>query len=106
MDFKSKIILIYGPTASGKSDFAIKLAKKIKGEIINSDSIFQVRTAYLNELDKASNGSPFVTDKLPHNFLHIGLILKAFPEAKIIHVKRNPAATCWSNFKNYFVVII
>ena len=39
MDLKSKIILIYGPTASGKSNFAIKLAKKIKGEIINADSI-------------------------------------------------------------------
>ena len=39
MDLKSKIILIYGPTASGKSKFAIKLAKKIKGEIINADSI-------------------------------------------------------------------
>ena len=35
MDLRSKIILIYGPTASGKSLFAIKLAKKIKGEIIN-----------------------------------------------------------------------
>ena len=39
MDLKSKIILIYGPTASGKSSFAIKLAKKIKGEIINADSM-------------------------------------------------------------------
>ena len=39
MDLKSKIILIYGPTASGKSDFAIKLAKKVKGEIINADSM-------------------------------------------------------------------
>ena len=39
MDFKSKIILIYGPTASGKSKFAIKLAKKISGEIINADSM-------------------------------------------------------------------
>ena len=39
MDLKSKIILIYGPTASGKSDFAIKLAKKINGEIINADSM-------------------------------------------------------------------
>ncbi len=39
MDLKSKIILIYGPTASGKSAFAIKLAKKIKGEIINADSM-------------------------------------------------------------------
>ena len=39
MDFKSKIILISGPTASGKSSFAIKLAKKVKGEIINADSM-------------------------------------------------------------------
>ena len=39
MDFKSKIILISGPTASGKSKFSIKLAKKIKGEIINADSM-------------------------------------------------------------------
>ena len=39
MDLRSKIILIYGPTASGKSDFAIKLAKKIKGEIVNADSM-------------------------------------------------------------------
>jgi tRNA dimethylallyltransferase len=39
MDFKSKIILISGPTASGKSSFGIKLAKKINGEIINADSM-------------------------------------------------------------------
>ena len=39
MDRKSKIILIAGPTASGKSTFALKLAKKIKGEIINADSM-------------------------------------------------------------------
>ena len=39
MDLKSKIILIYGPTASGKSKFAIQLAKKINGEIINADSM-------------------------------------------------------------------
>ena len=39
MDLKSKIILISGPTASGKSKFAIKLAKKIGGEIINADSM-------------------------------------------------------------------
>ena len=39
MDLKSKIILISGPTASGKSSFAIKLAKKVKGEIINADSM-------------------------------------------------------------------
>ncbi len=50
MDLKSKIILVYGPTASGKSEFAVKLAKKINGEIINADSIqvykdFKILTA-------------------------------------------------------------
>ena len=39
MDLKSKIILISGPTASGKSSFAIKIAKKIDGEIVNADSM-------------------------------------------------------------------
>ena len=39
MDLRSKIILIYGPTASGKSSFAVKLAKKINGEIVNADSM-------------------------------------------------------------------
>ena len=50
MDLKSKIILISGPTASGKSTFAINLAKKINGEIINADSMqvykqFKILTA-------------------------------------------------------------
>ena len=39
MDKKSKIILISGPTASGKSNFAVRVAKKINGEIINADSM-------------------------------------------------------------------
>ena len=39
MDTQSKIILISGPTASGKSSFAVQIAKKIDGEIINSDSM-------------------------------------------------------------------
>ena len=39
MDLKSKIVLIAGPTASGKSKIAINLAKKIKGEIVNADSM-------------------------------------------------------------------
>jgi len=53
MDMKSKIILISGPTASGKSNFAIKIAKKINGEIINADSMqvykeFKILTARPN----------------------------------------------------------
>ena len=57
MDLKSKIILISGPTASGKSDFAVKLAKKINGEIINADSMqvykqFRILTARPKKKDQ------------------------------------------------------
>ena len=44
MDKQSKIILISGPTASGKSNFAVKIAKKIEGEIINVDSMQVYKT--------------------------------------------------------------
>ena len=45
----------------------------------------------------------YVTDKMPSNFLYLGLITTVFPNSKIIHVKRNPPSTCWANFKSYFV---
>ena len=57
MDKQSKIILISGPTASGKSNFAVKIAKKIQGEIINADSmqvykILKILTARPNKIEQ------------------------------------------------------
>jgi tRNA dimethylallyltransferase len=74
MDLKSKIVLIYGPTASGKSDFAIKLAKKINGEIINADSM-QV----YKEL-KILSARPFIKDykKIKHHLYGIQSVKKNF----------------------------
>ena len=69
---------------------------------IDSNNLLQIRKAYLDELEKISNGCQFVTDKMPSNFQSIALIFKALSEAKVIHVKRDPSATCWSNFKHYF----
>ena len=71
-------------------------------EKIESKNLLNLRSSYLAELKNSSCEKPFVTDKMPTNFLYIGLILTALPEAKIIHVKRDPKATCWSNFKHYF----
>ena len=82
------------------SNFGSSLS--LGNQMINSDNVPQFRNAYLDELVNVSSGAPFVTDKMPQNFLYLGLILKALPEAKVIHVKRDPAATCWSNFKHYF----
>ena len=53
-------------------------------------------------MSKLSTGESIVTDKMPQNFRFIPLICATFPEARIIHVRRNAAATCWSNYKNYF----
>ena len=81
-------------------EFGINLATGIsRGSKIEIENF---RKRYLLKLKSRSKGKAFVVDKLPHNFLYIGLICSAFPEAKIIHVKRDPAATCWSNYKNYF----
>jgi tetratricopeptide (TPR) repeat protein len=82
------------------SRFGEKLSRGL--EDISSDTLLNLRNSYLTELEKVSENKPFVTDKTPQNFLQIALILKALPEAKIIHVNRDPMATCWSNFKHYF----
>jgi hypothetical protein len=66
--------------------------------------ISEFREKYLSRLAKLSNKKPFVTDKMPHNFCYIPLICAAFPEANIIHVQRDAAATCWSNYKHYFAI--
>ena len=70
---------------------------------INKDSLLKFRDDYLKKLQSISKGNSIVTDKMPQNFRYIGLIAAAFPEAKIVHVKRNPAAVCWANYKQYFV---
>ena len=65
MDLKSKIILISGPTASGKSKLALKIAKKINGEIINADSMqvykeLKILTARPLEIDLKKNKTSFI----------------------------------------------
>jgi tetratricopeptide (TPR) repeat protein len=68
----------------------------------SKEALLKCRQEYLSKLEKISNGNNVVTDKLPHNFLYLGLIVAAFPHAKIVHVKRDPAAVCWANYKQYF----
>ncbi|WP_160116005.1 tetratricopeptide repeat-containing sulfotransferase family protein [Candidatus Halocynthiibacter alkanivorans] len=63
-----------------------------------------LRGSYLAGLNKFDTREPLVTDKMPHNFRWVGHILSAFPEAKIIHMQRDPRAVCWSIFKSSFSV--
>jgi tetratricopeptide (TPR) repeat protein len=82
------------------SQFGTDLAQGVSPPSLENISNF--RRSYLSELAKEAHGKHFVTDKMPQNFLFIALICAALPEAKIIHVGRDPAATCWSNYMQYF----
>ncbi len=57
---------------------------------------------YIETTRPRTGHTPRFTDKMPVNFLYLGLIAKALPRARIIHVTRNPMDTCWSNFKQFF----
>ena len=69
---------------------------------ITEDNLLEVRNGYIQSLSDLKTSKKIITDKMPVNFRLIGLILAAFPEAKIIHTLRDPVATCWSNYKHYF----
>ena len=70
--------------------------------IKNFDSFIKtLRSEYYKKVKQLSD-KKFIIDKLPMNFRWIGFIIKAFPEAKIIHIHRNPMAICWSNYKINF----
>ena len=91
---------IYGAGELNFLDNAINLIDWQNNKIQKKD-IIEIRKNYINELKKISQ-SAYTTDKMPLNFRWIGFIAYAFPNAKIIHVKRDAMATCWSNYKVNF----
>ena len=77
-------------------DFEINLKK--------TEFLQNIRKEYLSVIKKfKGKDSIYVTDKLPHNFILIGLIKLIFPKAKIIYCKRDPMDNCFSLFTHKFV---
>ena len=68
----------------------------------NMESINEIGKNYLTYIRNISQNSKHITDKLPHNFQWLGFIKIIFPNAKIIHCKRNKYDNCLSIFKNFF----
>lgn len=89
---------------AGELSFISEFGSEISTGIENpsNKSLMAFRELYLKKLDDIGKGSFAISDKMPQNFLFIGLIVAAFPEAKIVHVKRNPEAVCWANYSHYF----
>ena len=87
----------------GELDYLFRSAGRLdfREDTVSFLRLQKIRDDYLNQLRKIDPHSQYITDKLPHNFMNIGLISKILPEAKIIDVTRSPAAVCWSNYTTY-----
>ena len=69
---------------------------------LKNDEFASIRKQYSNSLARFYANEKVITDKWILNFKTIGFILSAFPESKIVHLKRDARATCWSIYKHYF----
>lgn len=69
---------------------------------INSDYFKRFGQQFIDETRDYREQSPLFIDKMPNNFLHIGLIRLILPNAKVIDARRSPMACCFSGFKQLF----
>jgi hypothetical protein len=88
----AQIAVSLGSRGDHARNFAKRLSKLTRSETR------ELAGRYLSTLDRISVNAPRVTDKMPQNFLHLGLIALLFPNARIIHCRRDPLDTCLSCF--------
>jgi tetratricopeptide (TPR) repeat protein len=72
---------------------------------VDDGRLASLRSGYLELLQKMSAEATRVLDKLPTNFLALGLISAALPDARIIHMRRNPIDTCLSIYCQPFEAV-
>ena len=66
------------------------------------EEISALRTAASELLAKTAQGRPFITDKMPGNYLFLGLLRTLFPHLRILHMRRDPRDTCLSCYTTSF----
>ncbi len=69
---------------------------------INPEYFKRFGQQFIDETRVYRDNAPLFIDKMPNNFLHIGLIKLILPNAKIIDARRSPMACCFSGFKQLF----
>lgn len=67
------------------------------------DTLLELRRQYFDDLVQPGEPKPVVTDKTPLNFRDVGPALAAMPEARVLFMRRDARATCWSNYSNSFL---
>jgi hypothetical protein len=79
----------------------VKLFTDYHPRVALNDYLPQLQEHYLQQIRQLTDNQ-IVTDKMPVNFLWLGFILSAFPDAIIVHTEREPMAVCWSLYKTAF----
>ena len=85
----------------------LNTAGVITSELLREDKsperkVQLLREYYLDSVVIPDAGARYFVDKTPENFRLLLMLGAAFPEARVIHVYRDAAATCWSNYEHYF----
>ncbi|MBV1908706.1 MAG: sulfotransferase [Kangiellaceae bacterium] len=78
---------------------------EVTESIIESASIADINLIaekYMVSVEYRLTNKPLFIDKFPYNFLYLGFIAKAFPNAKIVYLRRNPMDACFAMFKQSF----
>jgi hypothetical protein len=97
-------------TVGEVNDFALALMRTT-GPAAGKDELIKASTridpaalgqSYWTAIQGYGHSRPFVIDKTPLNLLYLGLIAKALPRARIVHVRRHPMASCYAMYKTLF----
>jgi tetratricopeptide (TPR) repeat protein len=94
-EFPAQLRRALGQHFSGASDIRLADAQA-------SIDFAAVGRGYLEQVAWRADGRDFLVDKLPSNFLNIGFIRAALPQARVLHMRRGAMDTCFSNLKELF----
>lgn len=88
-----------------RSESGVQSSRMVDSSIIEAvagKSMSRVADRYMDALSYRMGDEPMFIDKLPLNFLYLGFIARAWPDARIVHLVRNPMDACFSMFKQVF----
>ena len=95
------------PTLSGigtSAQVPKETLDKFSENMLDENFLLNLRKEYIGKLiSRRENKNNYICDKMPHNFVFIGLIRTIFPEAKIIYCKRDPMDNCFSLYAHKFL---
>lgn len=88
-----------------KRESRVPTTDRMNPKVIESAStkdMTRIASRYMDAIDYRLGDKPLFIEKLPENFLYLGFIAKAFPDCRIVFVRRHPMDTCFAMYKQSF----